>query len=191
MRPELIVIGTSLGGLNALTAILAALPASMGVPIAVVQHRSASPDSTLATLLARRSALRIVDAEDKMPLEPGTVYLAPPDYHLLVEGRGMTALSTDPPVRSARPSIDVLFESAAQAFGRSVVGVILTGASMDGSDGLREIRDRGGVAIIQDPATAECATMPASALTANPTATVLPLPRIPMLLTALVAEVRA
>jgi two-component system, chemotaxis family, protein-glutamate methylesterase/glutaminase len=191
MTPELIVIGTSLGGLNALTAILADLPASMSLPLAVVQHRGASPDSTLAALLTRRTQRRVVDAEDKMPLEAGTVYLAPPDYHLLVECKGMLALSTDPPVRSARPSIDVLFESAAQVYGRSVVGVVLTGASMDGADGLRAIRTRGGIAVVQEPATAECATMPASALTANPTAAVLPLPQLSAYLTALVAEVRA
>jgi two-component system chemotaxis response regulator CheB len=159
--------------------------------VAVVQHRGASPDSTLASLLARRSALRIVDAEDKMSLEPGTAYLAPPDYHLLIEARGIIALSTDSPVRSARPSIDVLFESAAQVYGRAVVGVVLTGASVDGTDGLREITARGGIAVVEDPGSAECATMPASALAANPTATVLPLSGISAYLTALVAEVRA
>jgi two-component system chemotaxis response regulator CheB len=191
MTPELIVIGTSLGGLNALTVILADLPASLSVPLAVVQHRGVSGDSTLASLLARRTALRVVDAEDKMPLDAGTVYLAPPDYHLLVEGKGLLALSTDPPVRSARPSIDVLFESAAHVYGRSLVGVVLTGGSMDGTDGLRTIRTRGGLVVVEDPATAECATMPASALTANSTAAVLPLPRIASYLTALVAEVGA
>jgi two-component system chemotaxis response regulator CheB len=190
MTPELIVMGTSLGGLNALAAILGDLPASTGVPIAVVQHRGVSPDSSLASLLARRSALRVVDAEDKMPLEAGTAYLAPPDYHLLIEARGALALSADPPVRSARPSIDVLFESAAQVYGRAVVGVVLTGASIDGTDGLREISVRGGIAVVEDPGTAECATMPASALAANATAAVLPLPLIAAYLTALVAEVR-
>lgn len=191
MKPELIVIGTSLGGLNALTVILGALPASLAMPVAVVQHRGASPDSTLATLLARRSALRVVDAEDKMTLEAGTVYLAPPDYHLLVEARGLLALSTDPPVRSARPSIDVLFESAAQVYGRTVVGVVLTGASVDGTDGVRAIREHGGLTVIEDPATAECPVMPASALTASPHAAVLPLPRISAYLCALATEVRA
>jgi two-component system chemotaxis response regulator CheB len=191
MTPELIVIGTSLGGLNALTTILSGLPPSIALPVAAVQHRGAAPDPTLATLLAACSRLRVVDAEDKMPLEPATVYLAPPDYHLLVETRGMLALSTDPPVRSARPSIDVLFESAAQVYGRRVVGVVLTGASVDGTDGLRAIRARGGVTVVEDPATAECSTMPASALSAAPNASVLPLAGIAPYLAALAAEVRA
>ena len=191
MTPELIVIGTSLGGLNALTAILGDLPASLPVPMAVVQHRGVEPDSALASLLARRTKLRVMDAEDKMPLEPRSVYLAPPDYHLLVESRGVLALSTDPHVRSARPSIDVLFESAALVYGRSLVGVGLTGASIDGTDGLRAITARGGTAVIEDPQTAECSTMPSAALTANPRAAVLPLPRISAYLAALAAEVRA
>jgi two-component system, chemotaxis family, protein-glutamate methylesterase/glutaminase len=191
MSPELIVIGTSLGGLNALSAIFDALPVTIGVPIAVVQHRSAAANSPLAELLARRSALSIVDAEDKMALEPGTVYLAPPDYHLLIEERGVLALSTDPPVRSARPSIDVLFESAAQVYGRGVVGVVLTGASIDGTDGLSAIRARGGQTVIENPDTAECRTMPASALTTCPNAVVLPLPRLAAYLAALTAEVKA
>jgi two-component system chemotaxis response regulator CheB len=191
MRPELIVIGTSLGGLNALSAILRALPATIGVPVAIVQHRGPIPDSSLATLLSGHSALPVLDAEDKMPLDPGTVYLAPPDYHLLVESRGLLALSTDPPVRSARPSIDVLFESAAHVYGRSVVGVVLTGASVDGTDGLRAIRARGGMTVVQEPSSAECATMPAAALSAAPGAAVLPLAAIGPYLSGLAVEVRA
>ena len=185
MSVELIVIGTSLGGLSALTAILGKMPRSLGVPVVVVQHRSAGQDGTLASLLGRQSALVVLEAEDKMPLSPGHAYLAPPDYHLLIEARGLMALSTDAPVRSARPSIDVLFESAAHVYRDTVAGVVLTGASADGADGLRAIKNKGGLAVIEDPATAECATMPAAALAATPVAAVLPLHRIADYLTAL------
>jgi two-component system chemotaxis response regulator CheB len=176
--PQLIVIGTSLGGLNALSRLLAHFPSAFPVPIAVVQHRGSGGDGQLAMLLAERSRLRIVDAEDKMPLQPGHCYLAPPDYHLLVEEGGTIALSTDPPVRSARPSIDVLFESAAHVYRDATIGVVLTGASADGADGLRAIKDRGGAAVVEDPASAESATMPSAALAATPVAAVLPLARI-------------
>ncbi len=185
MSVDLIVIGTSLGGLNALTIILGKLPKRIGVPVVVVQHRSSGQDATLATLLSRNSALDVVDAEDKMMLMPGRAYLAPPDYHLLIETRGLLALSTDPPVRSARPSIDVLFESAADAYGKHVAGVVLTGASADGADGLRAIKTKGGTAVIEDPHTAECGTMPSAALAAIPVAAVLPVQRIADYLAAL------
>jgi two-component system, chemotaxis family, protein-glutamate methylesterase/glutaminase len=137
-------------------------------------------------LLSQDSRLKVVDAEDKMTMAPGYAYLAPADYHMLVEQDGTLSLSTDPPVRSARPSIDVLFESAAQAFGSNAIGVVLTGASADGADGLRLIKQRGGLVIVEDPATAECAIMPAAALAAAPVASVLPLKHIPDYLTALI-----
>jgi two-component system chemotaxis response regulator CheB len=185
MTPRIIVIGTSLGGLNALITLLRRLPASLPVPIAVVQHRGVGDEGALADLLNRDSRLRVVDAEDKMPIVPGHVYLAPPDYHLLVEEDGTFALSTDSPVRSARPSIDVLFESAAHAFGAQAIAVVLTGASADGADGLRCINEKGGLAVVEDPSTAECAIMPAAALAAAPVASVLPLNRIADYLAAL------
>jgi two-component system chemotaxis response regulator CheB len=193
MTAELIVVGTSLGGFNALTTLLSGLHARLSVPVVIVQHRGSGMDGTLtlASLLGDRSPLRVFDAEDKMMLEPGHAYLAPADYHVLIEARNVVALSTDSPVRSARPSIDVLFESAAQVYGKAVVGVILTGASADGADGLRAIKARGGLAVIEDPASAESPTMPAAALAATPTAAVLPLPRIADYLSALVAEGRA
>ena len=191
MTPQLIVIGTSLGGLNALTELLSKLPCTLAVPVAIVQHRGPSFDSSLARLLANRSALTVVDAEDKMALEPCHAYLAPPDYHLLIEARGTMALSTDAPVRSARPSIDVLFESAAHVYGPGVVGVVLTGASADGADGLRSIAQRGGVAIVEDPSTAECATMPSAALAVTPRAAVVPITGMADYLTALTNGARA
>jgi two-component system chemotaxis response regulator CheB len=190
--PELVVIGTSLGGLNALTRLLGSLPPTFSVPIAIVQHRSASPQSGgLAELLQQQTGLRVIEAEDKMPLEPGTAYLAPADYHLLVEGRGQLALSTDLPVRSARPSIDVLFETAADAYRDSLVGVLLTGASADGADGLAAIKAHGGRVIVEDPATAECGTMPAAGLAATAIDYVLPLPRVAEHLMTLVEGTRA
>ena len=190
MRPELIVMGTSLGGLHALSTVLGQLPGTLAVPVAIVQHRGVGFDTTLISLLRELSALHVLDAEDKMALEPQHVYLAPADYHLLIEERGVMALSTDPPTRSARPSIDALFESAALVYGPAVVGVVMTGASADGADGLREIKRRGGLAIVEDPARAECATMPQAALAAAPGAAVLPLSRIADYLTALVDGVR-
>jgi two-component system chemotaxis response regulator CheB len=189
--PRIIVIGTSLGGLNALTQLLKRLPESLPVPVAIVQHRGVGDEGALAELLNQDSRLKVLDAEDKMAAAPGHVYLAPPDYHLLVERDGTLALSTDPPVRSARPSIDVLFESAAQAYGPGAIAVVLTGASADGADGLRCIKERGGLAVVQEPASAECAIMPAAALAAAPVASVLPLTTIPDYLTALVDGGRA
>jgi two-component system, chemotaxis family, protein-glutamate methylesterase/glutaminase len=185
MTPELIVVGTSLGGLNALSALLGALPCDLRVPVVIVQHRGSGVDGGLARLLADRSRLTVVDAEDKMPLESCHAYLAPPDYHLMIEARGLLALSIDAPVRSARPSIDVLFESAAHVYGAAVIGVVLTGASADGADGLRCIKQRGGVVVVEDPATAECATMPSAALAATPVASVLPISRMAQYLSAL------
>jgi two-component system chemotaxis response regulator CheB len=189
--PELIVVGTSLGGLHALTRLLADLPRWLRVPIVIVQHRAVTQDRLLADLLQEQTGLAVVEAEDKMPLAPATVYLAPPDYHLLVEERGRLALSTEGPVRFARPSIDVLFQTAADAYGPALVGVLLTGASADGADGLAAVKARGGRAIVQDPATAECRTMPAAALAATAVDYVLPLTRIGEHLVTLVEGTRA
>jgi two-component system, chemotaxis family, protein-glutamate methylesterase/glutaminase len=177
-RPELIVIGTSVGGLNALTALLRELPAEMPVPIAIVQHRAVGDAGRLAAVLQDHSRLPIVEADDKMLLCPATVYLAPADYHLLIESRGLVALSTDAPVRSARPSIDVLFETAAEAYGPDLIAVLLTGASADGADGLASVKAHGGWAIVEDPASAECGTMPAAALAATKVDYVVSLPDI-------------
>jgi two-component system chemotaxis response regulator CheB len=189
---ELVAVGTSLGGLNALTALLGALPPKFRVPIVIVQHRTVSPDGGgLAKLLQEHSRLTIFEAEDKMPLEAGTVYLAPADYHLMIETPGLLALSTDAPVRSARPSIDVLFQTAAEAYRDALLGVLLTGASNDGAEGLASVKARGGRAIVEDPATAECRTMPAAALATTAVDYVLPLDRIGEHLVTLVEGTRA
>ena len=190
--PELIAVGTSLGGLNALTRLLADLPPGLPVPVVIVQHRTIAPDGGgLKDLLQDHTGLTVVEAEDKMALEPGTVYLAPADYHLLVEERGLLALSTDAPVRSARPSIDVLFQTAAEAYGAALLGVLLTGASADGAEGLAAVKDRGGRAIVEDPATAECRTMPAAGLAATAVDYVLPLTEMGEHLVALAGGMEA
>ena len=191
-RPELVAVGTSLGGLNALTRLLGALPGKFRVPLVVVQHRTMNPDGNgLGKVLQDHTRLIVVEAEDKMALEPGRIYLAPADYHLMIEEPGRVALSTDAPVRSARPSIDVLFQTAADAYGDALLGVILTGASADGAEGLAAIKGRGGRAIVEDPITAECRTMPAAALAATAVDYVLPLDRIGDHLVTLVEGTRA
>ena len=173
---RLIVVGVSAGGLFALRTLVSALPAAFDIPIAVVQHRSKDSEA-LCELLQECTRLRVAEASDKEPIEPGLVYVAAPDYHLLVEP-GYFALSTDEPVRYSRPSIDVMFASAADAYGADVIGIVLTGANADGARGLQKIVARGGYAIVQDPSTAEVKVMPQSAIKAVPGACVLPLERI-------------
>jgi len=172
----LVVFGTSFGGFDALKIVLGALPAAFPVPLAIVQHQG-SPGTGLANLLQRYSALVVVDAEDKEETRPGYAYLAPPGYHLLAE-RGGLALSIDPPVQHARPSIDVLFESAADTYGPQLVGVILTGTGQDGAAGLARIKQRGGLTIVQDPVTAARSAMPLAALALTAADLVLPLDQI-------------
>ncbi len=175
--PTLVVIGTSWGGLHALSHIVEALPPDFRLPIVVVQHRGRDSDETMALILQARCRRPVREAEDKDMIEPGSVYLAPPDYHLLVDD-GYLALSTDEPVGFSRPSIDVLFETAADAYGSGVIGVLLTGANHDGTRGLARIKEVGGFAIVQDPASAEVPTMPESAIADVAIDCILPLERI-------------
>lgn len=186
MAFELIVVGTSLGGLRALEILLSGLPKSFPVSIAIVQHRHKTSDNTLKTLLQQYSALTLKEPEDKEVVVPGRVYLAPADYHLLVE-TGSFALSTEAPVSYARPSIDVLFESAADAYAQRVIGVILTGANQDGAQGLAKIKACGGLTVVQEPATAESRTMPEAALASVAVDWVLPLEDIASFLLNLTA----
>ena len=174
---EIVVIGTSWGGLSAVSTVVADLPATFALPLVVVQHRSPDAPGLLAELLQHRTRLTVLEVEDKQPVLPGHVFVAPPNYHLLFD-RGVFSLTTDAPVRYSRPSIDVTFTSAADEYGRRTVGIVLTGANEDGSLGLKRIVDRGGYAIVQDPSTAESAVMPQSALRAVASARVLPLARI-------------
>ena len=171
---EIVAIGTSWGGLHALSTIVAGLPASFPVPIVVVQHRSRDAEALLRELLQQHAALEVCEVEDKQPLVTGHVFVAPANYHLLVD-RGFCSLVTDPPVRYSRPSIDVMLYSVADSYRSGAVGVVLTGANEDGAAGLRRIVDRGGRAIIQDPETAESPVMPRAAMRAVPEADVMPL----------------
>ena len=161
--------GRHSGGLEAVSTVLAALPEGFPLPILIAQHRATVPpsDGELQAIWQRHTSLVVCDAEDKAPIVPGHVYVAPPDYHLMIEAPGLLALSTEGPVLWARPSIDVLFETAAEAYGDSVIGVMLTGASADGSQGLRAIRARGGCALVQEPTSAACDVMPRAALAAT------------------------
>jgi two-component system chemotaxis response regulator CheB len=190
MPLDLVVLGASLGGLHAVSTVLAELPPDFPLPIAIAQHRSASPDGALAGIWQRQCRLRVEEAEDKTPIRPAVVYVAPADYHLLVEAGGSFALSVDAPVMWARPSIDVLFESAAGVCGERLIAVLLTGASADGSRGLQQVKTRGGRTLVQDPATAECRVMPDSALALAPADAVLPLIELARELVRLAADRR-
>jgi len=164
--------------------LLSALSADFPFPIAMVIHRNSASDVALRDVLQNQSLLPVLEAEDKMAIEPGHVYLAPANYHLLVEGAEFS-LSTEGPVLCARPSIDVLFESAGNTYGRATIAVLLTGASSDGALGSACIRKRGGYVIVQDPASAESATMPQAAISADAQSIVLPLAQIPRCLSKL------
>src|SRR5689334_14423839 len=187
MGIELIVAGASLGGFDALVGLLGALPADYPLPLAVVQHRSVDSEDLLPVLLQRTTRLPLVEVEDKQPILPGTIYIAPANYHLLVE-RNHFALSVDDRVRFARPSIDVLFESAADAYRERLAAVLLSGSNDDGARGMARVKARGGLTIVQDPASAESARMPAAAIAASPVNYVLPLAGIAQLLTNLISR---
>jgi two-component system chemotaxis response regulator CheB len=178
-----------LGGLHALEVLLAGLPKNLSVPVVIAQHRHKDSDDSLCAFLQHQCALPLKEAEDKEIILPGWVYLAPADYHLLVEAgysprdgqdspwvsAPTFALSTEAPVLYARPSINVLFESAADAYGEKVIGVILTGASNDGSQGLAKIKSYGGLTIVQDPTSAASPTMPEAAINTVAVDWILPL----------------
>ena len=173
---QLVVIGTSRGGLNALRCLLSGLPEDFPLPIVIAQHRTKDSGQGLATLMASTSSLPIIEPHDKQEIAPGIVYLAPADYHLMLESEYFT-LSTESPLHFSRPSIDVLFESAAEAYRSSLIGVILTGANADGAEGTASIKRHGGFVIVQDPADAEARAMPEAAIAAGADR-VLPLPEI-------------
>jgi two-component system chemotaxis response regulator CheB len=164
---QAVVIGGSSGGLEALQEVLAPLPPGFGLPIIVVLHREPTSRELLAHLLARHCRLAVKEVDEKEPIQPGVVYIAPANYHLLVELDRTLSLSVDPRVCYARPSIDVLFETAADAYRSSLVGILLTGANRDGTDGLRRIKTWGGLTAVQDPTSAKAAVMPHSAIQAR------------------------
>ena len=175
---DLVCIGASWGGLKAVGQVLTDLPAELDLPVAIAQHRHRDAQAkTLAELLQTKTDRPVLDVEDKMPIASRHVYIAPPNYHLLVE-RGSFALSVDEHVQYARPSIDVLFETAAHAYGAGVIGIILTGANADGALGLARIKNAGGVAVIQDPLGAARRTMPDAAIAATAADAILPVEAI-------------
>jgi two-component system chemotaxis response regulator CheB len=182
---ELVAIGASWGGLEAVERVLSSLPEDFPAAVVIAQHRRADgDDQRLVSLLGARCSLAVREAEDKQSLGPGMVLVAPADYHLLVEP-GSVALSVDAPEHYSRPSIDVLLGSAADAYGDRAAGVVLTGANADGADGLARIARRGGLAIVQDPETALRREMPDAALHATPGARVCALDEIGSLLSEL------
>lgn len=177
MDRGIVVIGVSLGGLHALRTVLGGLPEDFPLPVAIVQHRDKNSEELLSTYLQDYSNMKVVEVCDKDQIVPGGVFIAPPDYHLLVED-GWFSLSTEAPVWYSRPSIDVLFESAAFVCREKTIGILLTGANQDGAGGMGEIKKRGGLTIAQNPATAECGVMPESAISLGVVDRVLPLESI-------------
>jgi two-component system chemotaxis response regulator CheB len=187
---DIVVVGTSWGGLAALRELITGLPGDFSLPLVVVQHRHKQSGHMLTGLLQDHTQLPVCEAEDKAPITGGTVHVAPADYHLLVE-EGFFSLTMDEPVAFSRPSIDVTFVSAADSFGEHTVGVVLTGANADGARGLKRIHDRGGLALVQLPSSAERPVMPLAALRAVPQARALSIREIVATLASLpVASVR-
>jgi two-component system chemotaxis response regulator CheB len=184
-----IVIGASAGGVDALSVLLPALPPGATAAVFVVLHLPRDRPSVLADIFAPKCRLPVREAADKDVIERGTLYFAPPDYHLLIERGGTLALSSDEPVHHSRPSIDVLFESAADVYGPRLLGVVLTGGSADGADGLDAVRRAGGVTVVQDPEEAYARYMVEAALKKGPVDHLLPLAGIADLLRALTAPV--
>jgi two-component system, chemotaxis family, protein-glutamate methylesterase/glutaminase len=162
---QLVVIGASAGGIEALLFLFEGLPVHLAVPIVAMVHMPEDRDSRLAEIFAQRTDVPVREAASHAPLEPGVVYFAPSGYHLLVEADHSFSLDCEPPVNFSRPSIDVLMESCCDAFGDRVAGILLTGASQDGARGLQCIREHGGLAVVQDPDEAVSSTMPLAALT--------------------------
>lgn len=177
MAFEIVVVGTSSGGLKALQVLLSGLPAEFSLPLVLVQHRGKDSEPGLCEFLDQRSSLPVSEPDDKEIVLPGHAYLAPRDYHLLIEEKSF-ALSTEPPVAFARPSIDVLFESAAAEYREHAIGVILTGANRDGAFGLARIKARGGLALVEDPASAAFREMPEAAIDTTDVDRILPLEEI-------------
>jgi two-component system chemotaxis response regulator CheB len=183
---QVIVIGGSAGAMMALVELLPDFPADFPVPIVIAVHLHPRQDNAHIERLAEHCALRVKEADEKESIQAGAIYLAPPNYHLLIENDRTFSLSIDERVNYARPSIDVLFETAAHVYGPQTIGVVLTGANNDGANGLRLIKERGGLAIVQDPRMAESAFMPRAALETTPVDHVLAVPEIGKMLVKIV-----
>jgi len=182
MKYEAIVIGVSSGGMSAMKVVFSLLPKDFNTPIIIVQHINARSDSQWIKLLNNESNLHIKEADEKEAIVAGNIYIAPPNYHLLIEKDKTFSLTIDERVNYARPSIDVLFESAAEAYKNKLIGIVLTGSNNDGTNGIKRIKEYGGLAIVQDPNTAESAYMPKSAIAAIEPDYILPLENIVELL---------
>ena len=189
-RVDAVVIGTSAGGIEALSVLLPALPAGLRAPVFVVLHLPRERPSLLVDIFQPKCAMPVREAQDKEPVEPGTVYFAPPDYHLLVDDGPQLALSADEPVHFSRPSIDVLFESAAEQYGDRLLGIILTGANEDGASGLAAVHGAGGRTVVQQPETAHSTLMVESAIKRSPVDLVLSLEHIADLLRVLDSDAK-
>jgi two-component system, chemotaxis family, protein-glutamate methylesterase/glutaminase len=189
MSFQIIAVGTSLGGFQALKTVLGGLPKDFPLPIGIVQHRSYEDSEPFTPLLARHVNLPVIEVDDKEEIKEGHIYVCPSNYHLMVDGTHF-ALSTDAPVLHARPSIDVFFESAAESFREGVVGVLLTGMSKDGTAGLQKIKEAGGYIVVQDPTAAEGHVMPKAAIDSVEVDKILPLEEIARFLTTLCAGQR-
>jgi two-component system chemotaxis response regulator CheB len=184
-RIDGVVIGTSAGGVEALSLLLPALPARLRAPVFVVIHLPRDRPSKLVGIFEHKCARPVREAEDKEPVQAGTVYFAPPDYHMLLDKGPQLALSADDVVHFSRPSIDVLFESAADVYGETLLGIVLTGANEDGASGLHAVHLAGGMTVVQDPENAQAPFMAVSALKRTPAALVLSLEQIAGLLRTL------
>lgn len=189
-RVDAVVIGASAGGIEALSILLPALPPGLRAAVFVVQHLPRDRASLLVDIFAPRCAVTLQEAQDKLPIEPGNVYFAPPDYHLLLDAGPQLALSVDAPVHYSRPAIDVLFQSAAELYGPRLLGIVLTGGNQDGAEGLAAVRAAGGLTAVQDPADAQMPLMPECALAKGPADFVLPLRALAHLLGTLDAASR-
>jgi two-component system, chemotaxis family, protein-glutamate methylesterase/glutaminase len=185
---EIVVIGVSAGGFQAIPLLLRSLDSGFPLPVIIVQHEAQDSGGFFSHFLEPHCRLAVKQAEEKETILPGMVYIAPPGYHLLVEQDRSFSLSIDACVNYARPSIDVLFETVIDVYGAGTIGIILTGANSDGAEGLKRIKDAGGRTIVQDPANAEFSFMPRAALAATSADEVLPLDRIGPYLNAIVCD---
>jgi len=163
--PEAIVIGASAGGMKALEKIVSSLPSDYPIPIIIVQHQKHDSDNFLMRNLDHKCKVNVKEVMASEPIVGNYVYLSPSGYHLLIEADKTFNLSCDEPVNYSIPSIDVLFETAAEVYEKSLVGIVLTGANSDGTKGMKAIRDNGGITVVEDPSTAYVSTMPESVLT--------------------------
>jgi len=183
---QAVVIGSSAGGLNALKTLFEALDERFPLPVIIVQHMSPDAENYLPSFLDNMKKIRVKEADEKEIPQPGTAYIAPPNYHLLMEHNGSFTLTVSERVNYARPSIDVLFETAAEAYREKLIGIILTGANNDGSRGLKKVKEMGGMALVQDPEEAESDAMPRAAMEAVKVDQVLPLKGIANFLNTLI-----